>query len=114
FGEMREVEPQRDMNQQNVQQSETRNGDDDDASDTISTASFTSADSHLTSDAASPSISSKSLTDQSESQLIQQHDKEMAKLSQRRAAMDAKLAKQREKIANQTNKDSAKEESALK
>ncbi|KIW73260.1 hypothetical protein PV04_01392 [Phialophora macrospora] len=114
FGHPQEVDIVQDTTQQGKKHGETPAGDDDDASSTISTASFTSADSHLTSDAASPSISSKSLTDQSENQLVQQHDKEVAKLAQRRAAMDAKFAKQREKLASQTNKDSEKEQNALK
>ncbi|OCT53761.1 Bet v1-like protein [Cladophialophora carrionii] len=116
FGQTQEAQVPQDITKQGMQPAKNVDGgdDDDDASSTISTASFTSADSHITSDAASPSVSSKSLTDQSESQLLQQHDKEVAKLAQRRAAMDAKFAKQREKLASQTNKDSEKEQNALK
>jgi hypothetical protein len=114
FPEYHETEPTRGPIAQDAQpESQPVDEDDDDAS-TISSASFTSADSHLNSDDASPSISSKSLTDQSESQLIQQHDKEMTKLIAQRAAMEAKFAKQREKLTNQTNKDSEKEQLALK
>ncbi|EXJ64311.1 hypothetical protein A1O7_00647 [Cladophialophora yegresii CBS 114405] len=114
FGQPQESQLPQDSTTQEIQPGENAKGDDDDASSTISTASFTSADSHITSNAASRSVSSKSLPDQSESQLVQQHDKEIAKLAQRRAAMDAKFAKQREKLASQTNKDSEKEQNALK
>lgn len=85
---------------------------DDDGSSTISSTSFASADSHIISDE-SRSISSKSLPDQTESQLLIQHDKEMAKLAERKAITDAKLAKQREKISDQTNKETEKEHQAM-
>lgn len=87
--------------------------DDDDASSTVSTLSFASADSHLTSD---PSASSKSNLEHGEtdSQLLSQHDKELAKLTERKAALDAKFAQQREKLSSQANKDSEKEKDAIK
>ncbi|KIX06255.1 uncharacterized protein Z518_04230 [Rhinocladiella mackenziei CBS 650.93] len=95
-----------------LQQADTPNNDDD-ASSTISTTSFASADSRLVSDEF-PSISSKSLSERTESQLLVQHDKELAKLSERKAAMDAKFAQQREKLSSQANKESEKEQNALK
>ncbi|KIX95856.1 uncharacterized protein Z520_08564 [Fonsecaea multimorphosa CBS 102226] len=107
-----EVDGQHEITKEDIQQGDNPDGDNDDAS-TISTTSFASADSHLTSEE-SPSISSKSLSEQTESQLLQQHDKEMAKLSDRRAAVDAKFAKQREKLTSQTSKDTEKEQHALK
>lgn len=115
FGESHEalVQVDQDLPTHGTQREQDVGVNDDDNASTISTTSFASADSHLAFDD-SPSVSSKSLTDQSESQLIQQHDKEMAKLTERRAAMDAKFAKQREKLASQTNKDSEKEQQALK
>ncbi|EXJ57708.1 uncharacterized protein A1O5_12498 [Cladophialophora psammophila CBS 110553] len=100
------------ITKEEIQQGDNPDGDDDDTS-TISTTSFASADSHLTSEE-SPSVSSKSLSEQAESQLLQQHDKEMAKLSERKAAMDAKFAKQREKLTSQANKDTEREQHALK
>jgi len=88
--------------------------EDDDASSTISSTSFASADSHLISDE-SPSVSSKSLQEQtSESQILSQHTKEITKLADQKAAMDAKFAQQREKISSQANKDTEKEEQALR
>lgn len=88
--------------------------DDDDASSTISSTSFASADSHITSDE-SPSVSSKSLQEQtSESQIISQHNKEITKLADQKAAMDAKFAQQRERISSQANKDTEKERQALR
>ena len=88
--------------------------DDDDASSTISSASFTSADSHLTSEVESPSMSSKSFLEPSESHLVTQHDKDLAKLNERKAATDAKLAKQREKLNSQAGKGSEKDQKDLK
>ncbi|KAJ9608202.1 hypothetical protein H2200_007190 [Cladophialophora chaetospira] len=115
FGEAHASQGQQDFANKDVRTGENQGGDeDDDGSSTISSVSFASADSHLNSEPTSPSISSKSLTDQSESQLLQKHDKEMAKLVQRKEAMDAKFAKQREKLASQTNKDSDKEQQALR
>jgi len=94
--------------------SEQQLNDDDDASSTISSTSFASADSHLTSDE-SPSVSSKSLQEQSsESQILSQHNKEISKLADRKAAMDAKFAQQREKISSQANKETEKEQQAIK
>ncbi|KEF58519.1 uncharacterized protein A1O9_06445 [Exophiala aquamarina CBS 119918] len=84
--------------------------DDDDTSSTISNTSFASADSHITSDE-SPSVSSKS---PQESQILSQHNKEMTKLAEQKAAMDAKFSQQREKISSQANKDTEKEQQALK
>ena len=94
-----------------IQQGDNPDGDDD-ASSTISTTSFASADSHLVSDESpseSPSISSKS-----ERQLLSQHEKELSKLVGRKEAMDAKFAQQRDKLSSQANKDLEKEQQALK
>lgn len=104
---------EREMTESEAKHGDHLEGDLDDGSSTISTLSFASADSHLVSDA-SPSVSSKSLSEQTESQLLQQHDKEMTKLSEKKAAMDAKLARQREKLSSQANKESEKEQQALK
>lgn len=93
----------------------TRNPDsDDDASSTVSTLSFASADSHVASDP-SLSISSKTLSESTEtdSQLRLQSDKDLAKLAERKAALDAKFAQQREKLTEQASKDSEKEQQAL-
>ncbi|KIW24207.1 uncharacterized protein PV07_09935 [Cladophialophora immunda] len=107
-----EVDGQQDITKEEIQQGDNPDGDDDDAS-TISTTSFASADSHLTSEE-SPSVSSKSLSEQTDSLLLQQHDKEMARLSERKAAVDAKFAKQREKLTSQASKDTEKEQHALR
>lgn len=94
--------------------SEEQDVDDDDASSTISSTSYASADSHLISDE-SPSVSSKSLQEtNSESQILSQHNKEIAKFADQKAAMDAKFAQQREKISSQAYKDTEKEQQALK
>ncbi|OAL30092.1 hypothetical protein AYO20_08895 [Fonsecaea nubica] len=106
------VDGHQEITKQDIQQGDDLDGDDDDAS-TISTTSFASADSHLTYEE-TPSVSSKSLSEQTESQLLQQHDKEMAKLSERKAAVDAKFTKQREKLSSQAYKDTEKEQHALK
>ncbi|KIW15381.1 hypothetical protein PV08_05427 [Exophiala spinifera] len=91
--------------------------DNDDASSTVSTLSFASADSHLTSHVTSdedPSISSKSLSENTtESQLVSQHDKELAKLAERKAALDSKFAQQREKLSSQASKHHEKEHEAV-
>ncbi|EXJ92404.1 hypothetical protein A1O3_00955 [Capronia epimyces CBS 606.96] len=84
-----------------------------DGSSTVSAASFASADSHLDSDE-SPSVSSKSMSNTPENQLLQQHDKEIAKLAERKAAMEAKFAQQKEKINSQASKETEKEQQALK
>lgn len=97
------------------EQSQSRilgDNDDDDASSIISTTSYASADSHLPS---SPSVSSKSLSQQtSESQILIQHNKELAKLAERKATMDAKMALQRDKINSQAKQETEKEQAALK
>ncbi|RVX70134.1 hypothetical protein B0A52_06306 [Exophiala mesophila] len=86
--------------------------DDDDVSSIISATSYASADSHLPS---SPSFSSKSLSQQtSESQILTQHNKELTKLAERKATMDAKIALQRDKINSQAKQDTEKEQAALK
>lgn len=109
-----EPQPESEPTNRDTQQGESHDSINDDASSTISTTSFASADSHITSAAASPSISSKSVPDKSENPLLQKHDKEMAKLVERKAAMDAKFAEQREKLSSQTNNESEKEQQALK
>ncbi|EXJ85629.1 hypothetical protein A1O1_05995 [Capronia coronata CBS 617.96] len=86
---------------------------DNDAASTISTTSFASADSHISSHR-SRSMSSRSLSDPAESQLLQQHDKEIAKLAERKASLEAKLAEQKKKITGQAHKETEKEQQALK
>ncbi|KAI1628936.1 hypothetical protein EDD37DRAFT_26591 [Exophiala viscosa] len=83
--------------------------DDDDASSTVSSLSFASADSHLVSD---PLASSKSVS--GDSQIVSQHDKDLAKLTERKAALDAKFAQQREKLSSQTAEQTEKEKEATK
>ena len=115
FAEPNELQGEPELKKEDIQQDKNPDGgdDDDDASSTISTTSFASADSHITSEE-SPSISSKSLNEKADGQVMSQHDKEMAKLTERKAAMDAKFAKEREKLHNQTNQESEKEQRALK
>jgi phage-related minor tail protein len=97
----------------NLAHREGEDGEDDDTSSTITTTSFASADSHLL-DGESPSASSKSVQDQGETKVLSAHDKELAKLSERKAAMDAKFAQEREKLADQAGKETEKEQQALK
>ncbi len=87
---------------------------DDDASSSVSTLSFASAGSHLNSDE-DPSTSSKSLSENTiDIQQLSQHDKDLAKLAERKAALDAKFAEQREKLSSQASKDNEKENEAMK
>jgi Protein of unknown function (DUF3074) len=100
--------------------------DDDDTSDSLSTTSFASADSHLDNDSdhatnLSPStsrISSSSQKDdkgksKSKPQLTP-HEKELQKLDARRAALDAKLASMRSKSAKSAESQTAKEKEAIR
>lgn len=93
--------------------------DNDDAASTISSVSWASADSHITSDLEreDQSISSQhnSLSSKSPSnQNLDQHEKELQKISQRKAALDAKFAQQREKLTKQNETATEKEQAALK
>jgi Protein of unknown function (DUF3074) len=91
--------------------------DRDDASSTISSTSFASADSHLGDTDESPSISSDLTSpskERSDKPAISAHDKELLKLAERRAALDKKLASSREKLIKDNENQSAKEREALK
>ena len=91
--------------------------DDDDASSTISSTSFASADSHLGDTDESPSISSslaspgKEKTDKSSSS---PQDKELVKLAEKRFALEKKLASSREKLIKDNENQTVKEKEALK
>lgn len=100
---------------------------DDDSSDSLSTISFRSADSHFDNDSdrprLSPSTCKPSPTKQngknkSESEgkktQISQHEKELQKLDARRAALDAKLASIRSKSAKDTQSQTLKEKEAIR
>ena len=92
---------------------------DDDAASTISSISWASADSHITSDGEreSESLSStqNSLSSALPSNQANDHqDKELQKLSQRKATLDAKYAQQREKLSKQNETATEKEQIALK
>lgn len=101
------------ITRQDIPEGENRGVKDNDANSTISATSFASADSHLGSEE-SPSASSKSLSPRPESQLLQQDDKEIAKLWERKAALEARFAQQKEKIASQAKQETEKEQQALK
>ena len=91
--------------------------DKDDASSTISSTSFASADSHLGDTDESPSISSGLTSpskERSDKPALSAHDKELLKLAERRAALDKKLASSREKLIKDNENQSAKEKEALK
>lgn len=91
---------------------------DDDASSTISSLSFASADSHLARDNDIPTsptasmTSSLSTTKKAADQTPQ--EKELAKLSARRTALEQKHAATVAKYTNQSSTITAKEEAALK
>jgi len=85
----------------------------EDASSIVSTTSFASADSHLTS-IEEPSISSKSSADKTSGRLLTRHEKELAKLLERKAALSTKFASTRDRLAKGADKESAKELQALK
>ncbi|KAK5298022.1 hypothetical protein LTR99_007711 [Exophiala xenobiotica] len=106
---------QAEANQDSTQPVGQRGGElDDDAASSVSTLSFASAGSHLNSDE-DPSISSKSLSEKTiDNQQLSQHDKDLAKLAERKAAMDAKFAEQREKLSSQASKDNEKDNEAMK
>ena len=91
----------------------------DDAASTISSVSWASADSHINSDldpeAHSISSQQNSLSSNPPSnQNHDQHEKELNKLSQRKAALDAKFAQHREKLSKQNETATEKEQAALK
>ena len=104
---------------------------DDDSSDSISTISFASADSHLDNESStdephaslSPTTSKSSsqqkdkLKDASSSKSkhhLTPHEKELAKLSARRTALDAKIASTRTKSAQSALSQTQKEKEALR
>ncbi|KAL2415631.1 hypothetical protein ABEF95_003757 [Exophiala dermatitidis] len=104
---------QHDPTRLDAQASAKRETENNDAASTISNTSFASADSHISS-VDSRSVSSKSLSGRPESQLLQQHDKEIAKLAEQKAALEEKFQQQKEKIISQAHKDTEKEQQALK
>ena len=92
---------------------------DDDAVSTISSISWASADSHIASDVepSNKSVSSQqnSLSSKTTSTPHQdQHEKDLDKISQRKAALDAKFAQQREKLSKQKETATEKEQAAIK
>jgi Protein of unknown function (DUF3074) len=90
---------------------------DTDALSTISSTSWASADSHLTSGLGpeDQSVSNSLLSNTTSNQQAQdQHEKELAKLVQRKTAMDMKFAAQREKLFNQNDTATEKEKAATK
>ena len=90
---------------------------DNDAASTISSTSFASADSHLGDTDETPSISS-SLTSPNKEKLEKlsssQHEKELSKLAEKRAALDKRLASSREKLIKDNETQTVKEKEALK
>lgn len=100
--------------QDEVSRSTTKQGDDDDASSTLSSLSFASADSHLSRDLpTSPTASmNSSLSNNAKPQTA--HEKELAKLNARRAALESKHAANMAKLTDQKSSSTAKEEAALK
>ena len=90
---------------------------DDDAASDISSTSFASADSFL-GDPESNSITSKEIHGGSPTSTTQrdstQHEKELAKLSQRRATMESKFAATKCKLAAQSSTATEKEQKELK
>ncbi|ETN46477.1 uncharacterized protein HMPREF1541_00662 [Cyphellophora europaea CBS 101466] len=88
--------------------------DDNDAASTISSTSFASADSHLSRELSpdSPTASFVSQTSGNKPQTA--HEKELAKLAQRRSTLEAKHAATKAKLQSQTTTTSAKEAAALK
>ncbi len=105
--------------------------DEEDSSDSMSTTSFASADSHLDNESSteqpSSGLSAKnpisssqqkhetkdSSTGKSKTQLTS-HEKELAKLSARRTALEAKLASTRTKSAQSAQSQTQKEKEALR
>ena len=89
---------------------------DDDAASTISSTSFASADSYLD-DPESNSITSHSLQDGSSTstqKIAEHHEKELSKLSQRRATLESKFAATKSKLASQASTATEKEQASLK
>lgn len=91
---------------------------DDDASSTISSTSFQSAESHPRGeDGLGPSISSKTLPGKDPSVSSTQlsgHDKELEKLHRRRATLDTKLQAAKEKLTKDADEQTEKEKEAIK
>ena len=90
--------------------------DDDDASSTLSsTLSFASADSHFSGDDVLTSPTASMTSGLSNSKTPQTaHEKELAKLSARRAALESKHAATIAKMSNQSSEATAKEAANLK
>ncbi|RMD41300.1 hypothetical protein DV735_g3832, partial [Chaetothyriales sp. CBS 134920] len=95
---------------------------DDDRVSTLSTISWVSAESHMTSNFVSRDQSTTSLRKESVSDpyslqldhILLQHEKAMLKLSQHKDTVDLKLAHQREKLDKQKEHASDKDHAALK
>lgn len=90
-------------------------GADDDASSTISSTSFRSADSHLGNEDASILSNASPAKDPSLSNSrLSQHEKELEKLNKRRATLDSKLQSAREKLSKDADQQTEKEKEAMK
>ncbi|RMZ91772.1 hypothetical protein DV736_g975, partial [Chaetothyriales sp. CBS 134916] len=95
---------------------------DDDLVSTLSSISWASAESHVSSGfvsghQSSSSVKKEPLSDLPSQQLQQihvQHEKVMLKLSQRKEALDVKFAQQREKLDKQKEHGTEKEQAAFK
>jgi Protein of unknown function (DUF3074) len=102
---------------------------DDDSTDSLSTASFASADSHLDNELDELNLSSSTSKTSSQKDntmdkekkkdggtktQISQHEKELQKLDARRAALDAKLASTRSKAAQSQENQTTKEKEAIR
>lgn len=99
----------------------------EDSSDSLSTTSFCSADSHFDNDSDRPQLSPSTSKSSSSKQKgkskaesegkkihISQHEKELQRLDARRAALDAKLASTRSKSAKDTQSQTLKEKEAIR
>lgn len=91
---------------------------DDDAESSISEASsvnsFASADSHLSDEGESKSVSSKTTSSQNKDNGQTVQEKELAKLNERKRKLDEKLAKTREKELKDREELTSKEQAAIK
>ena len=84
-------------------------------SDTSSIASFASADSHLgDEEGESKSLSSKTASSNSKDHNQTVHEKELAKLNERKKRLDEKLTKSREKEMKDRQELTSKEQAAIK
>jgi hypothetical protein len=95
-------------------QSVNGDDDDDDASSTLSSLSFASADSHLSRIRSQPGSALSPPASPTLNRPPTQHEKDLAKLEERRVALDAKHAAALSKIKDQTVNADAKEAAALK